>query len=101
MNEPVLEVLERELLGAGADIPFLVPVSLVDALHRGYQHVAPDIEFPLIIQERHQVTLHNVGSMLAIWPIPTALHHFRYLLDVVEHLDPVSLVRVFARLHYP
>jgi hypothetical protein len=92
MDKPVLQVLDGELLAAGADVPLLIPICLVYAPYAGHQHVAPDIKLAPVIEERHEVSLNNVGVLSAIGHSAAVLDHFPNLIEGFKYLDSVALV---------
>lgn len=88
-----LEIVDVELVGGSADVAFLEPVRLEDAVDLADHHVVPDIELPLLIQEGTiDVKLHYEGLLAAI------LMHFLRLDDriqfvyLIDHSDAVASV---------
>jgi len=63
------KVVDVELVGRGADVALLVPVSPGDSEKVADQHIVPDIEFPVVVEHRPvDVHLHDVGllSLLSV-----------------------------------
>lgn len=58
----VRQILEVEFLACRADVPFLKPVALSDAVGRCQADVCSDVELSLVIEERHNVLLKNVST---------------------------------------
>lgn len=65
MDELVIQILHVELLRSRTDIPVLEPVPFLIPVYARQTHIATDIELSLLIQEWHDVLLHNVGSLPA------------------------------------
>lgn len=62
------EVLSGVLLRGRAYVALLVPIRLQYAIHTRHQHVATDVEFPLVVQERVvYIFLDYVGLWLSVW----------------------------------
>lgn len=49
MHELVIQILEVVILASGADVPLVIEVALHDAVHRGDQQIASDVELALIV----------------------------------------------------
>lgn len=102
MDKPVLEILEGELFGRGADVAFFVPIGLDVSMERSDQDVAPYIKLSLVVEERHKISLDNMRPFtIAIRILLTLQYYLFYLLDVLSHLDSASLVRILPRLYDP
>lgn len=60
-----LKYLYVELIGGGAHIAFFEPVGSCDSVEIGDEHVVPDIEFTIVVEERPiDVLLHDESAML-------------------------------------
>ena len=88
-----LEVVDVELVGGSADVPFLEPVRLEDPVDLADHHVVPDIELPLLIQEGPiNIQLYYEGLLA-----PIIMHFLRFydrveLVYLIDHSDAVASV---------
>lgn len=101
MDEPILQVLKCKFLRTRPYIPFLIPISLINSLHRGHQNITSNIKLPLIVQEWHQISLDNVWSLFSIWPLTATFDHLGDLFNSIEDLNAIALVWVLAWLYDP
>ena len=52
MDHPVRQVLQSENLAAGPDVPLFEPVRLENAVLRGGQHEATNVELAAVVKKR-------------------------------------------------
>ena len=101
MDEPVLYIFQRKLLGRCAHIPLVVPVALKITVTRGDQNVAPDVEFAPLKEQRLFNVLLNYVTSLGSTVGDSVANDFLDLLQILAHVDPASSVGVLSRLHDP
>lgn len=63
MNHSIIEIFECEHDRRSSNIAFLKPISFFNAILTGHEHIAPDIEFPFVVQQRVFYILLNYISL--------------------------------------
>ena len=100
MNHAVRRVFQVVLPAASPQIPVRVPVRLQVAVDGRAEGVAPDVELPVLVQERLlNVFLNDVAASVAVHLL--RLDQALDVLQVATHLDTTASIRVLARLHNP
>ena len=100
MNHAIRRVFQVVLAATRPEVAICVPVRLQVAVDRGAEGVAPDIELPVLVQERLlNVFLNNVAASVAVYLL--RLDQALDVLQVATDLDSTSTIRVLARLHNP
>ena len=101
VDEPVVDIFDREVLAGCAQIPVLVEVASHIPIRAGDHRVTSDVEFTSVEEQRSvDVFLDDVGAFGAVREFDVRDE----LLDVQQipsHNDPEASVRVLAWLHYP
>ena len=83
-------LLGRKFLRCRPDVTLLIPKEFQPSSHLHAQHVATDIEFPLLIQQRRDVLLEQVAAILALgWVMEDSIQG---LFSVSEDADTISTV---------
>ena len=100
MNHAVRRVFQVVLPAASPQISVRVPVRLQVAVDGRAEGVAPDIELPVLVQERLlNVFLNDVAASVAVHLL--RLDQALDVLQVATHLDTTASIRVLTRLHNP
>ena len=100
MDESVGHILERELSAACPEIAIGIPIALQVAVDCAHHCECPDVELPVLVQQRLlDVLLDYVGPPVAIY-----IDILDQALDVVEllaHLYATTSVCVLTWFNYP
>ena len=99
MNVLILQVFRVEHFGGCPAVAFFVPVGPQLAIDHCHQHVAANVELPLIVEKGHQVLLDDEPRQRLLHLLlqdegPDIFHR-------ILHIDPSAPVRVLGRLHNP
>ena len=101
VNKPIRQILHIELFARRPNIPILVPIALHASINWRYQYVRPDVEFSLLVQERDDVFLDDVGAGLTLTALLRLVDDVMDFLESLDYDDAVASVGVFARFHEP
>jgi len=100
MHQPVGYVLHAVLLARGSQIAVLIPVGLQVIIDGGGHDEAPDIELPILVQQRSfNILLDDVGSLLASVLVVGA--DALDMGQVSAYVDTTASVGILARLYNP
>lgn len=79
----------------------MVPVHFLVAINAGQADIGADVELPLLVEEGHDVLLDDMSSRTALFIRLLSPNNFLNFLDVLQHLDSSSPIRILSRLHQP
>ena len=100
MDEPVGDVLQRELLATGPEVALSVPITLEVAVDGAHQSEASNVELPVLVQKRLlNVLLDDVRSLGTIHN--SILDEVLDVVQVFTHLDTAATVGVLSWFHDP
>ena len=100
MNHAIRRVFQVVLAATRPQIPVCVPVRLQVAVDRSAEGVAPDVELPILVQERLlNVFLNDVAAPMAVDLL--RLDQTLDVLQVATDLDSAATIRILAWLHDP
>ena len=99
MNHSVFKIFSCELFAWCSDVALFIPVTFDNSFDRRGKHVASDIKFSFIVQERHKILLNDGASIFTSRTFSP--DHFSNLFYRVAYLYATSLIRVFPRFNNP
>jgi hypothetical protein len=101
VDELVVKVLHVELLRGSADVTVLVPVALLVAIDARDENIGTNVEFPLLVEEGHNVLLNYVSTGPAHLVDLVLLDDLPDLLNILDHFDACTSVGVLPRFDQP
>jgi hypothetical protein len=100
VHVPIGDILNGELARARPQVAISVPITLEVAGNRAHHGEAPDVELPVLVEQRLlDVLLDDVGAAVAVHV--GVLHQGLDVVDVSADLDAAPTIRVLARLDDP
>jgi hypothetical protein len=85
-----------ELLGTRPQVPFFVPVCMQLPRNRCYQHITPNVELSIPVQQWVYVLLNQTALTL----LPQLLNRTDNALFSPYYRYSLAAVRIFSRLYY-
>lgn len=101
VDHSISQVFGGEFLAGCANVALLVPIATKIPTYCGDKHVASDVEFAFVVEIRHQVTLNDVGTFLAVGPNALVLDDITNLIHSFHHIDPAATIGILSWLDNP